>query len=244
MRRSLTYTAALLTTLLTACTPENRQGADLSIRFLTLLPVTSGQPHLAQIALPSHEGITFYSAQNPQVERQPFSYVTAITPEVQAYHDSVSVLPQASFPVLASNINFGLKQSGHEVYSYNGYKGRADALVRWYGGTRVAFLSLINPYPGNEQLHEQDLILLRNSVDRLQVRGIRNIVLLSQYPSGLSPRLLTEIRGLDVVISAGARSETTVTQQGCLAQFQQSALDQLELSFNPNGKVTRCHFQA
>ncbi|MCM0148172.1 hypothetical protein [Photobacterium galatheae] len=228
--------------LLAACSPAEHAEAHLHVRFLTHLPPSPGKADLDVVALPPQEGITFYSAQNPKVESQPFSYVTAITPETKLYSDSASLLPQASYPVLASNIDFGLRKNGDEVYSYNSYKGRADAFIRWYGSSRVAFLALINPYPGNEGLHERDLTLLRNSVDRLQEKGIRNIVLLSQYPTRFSPELLKTIRGVDVVISAGQQTQTTVASKRCIAEFSQTKPDQLTLIFDPKGQINTCSF--
>ncbi|WP_459778270.1 hypothetical protein [Photobacterium sp. R1] len=228
--------------LLAACSPAEQAETHLHIRFLTQLPPSPGKADLDVIAMPAQEGMTFYSAHNPKVEQQPFSYITAITPETKSYSDSASLLPQASYPVLASNIDFGLRQNGDEVYSYNSYKGRADAFIRWYGNNQVAFLALINPYPGSEELHERDLTLLRNSVDRLQVKGIRNIVLLSQYPTRFSPELLKNVQGVDVVISAGQESQTTVTGKRCIAAFSQAKPDKLSLMFDPKGQIKMCSF--
>ncbi|WP_120510474.1 hypothetical protein [Photobacterium salinisoli] len=243
MRRYIFCLFSLMYSLLAGCTPDLQDSAHLQVRFLTQLPPSPSQADLDQVTLPSSEGITFYSAQNPNVERQPFSYITAITSEAREYKDSVNLLPQANYPVLASNIDFGLKQSETGVYAYNRYKGRADALIRWYGNTRVAYLALINPYHDQtDSLQEQDLELLRNSVDRLQIKGIKNIILLSQYPASVSPDLLQAIQGIDVVISTGEHSQTQLAKNVCMAQFSQNRTDNLALVFDARGHLTQCRF--
>ena len=256
--------------LLSACSPKQHQPMTTGISFVTQAPdyllqqSDSNTPqkyapgktlnwlnHQYHIASRLAAGknasyIAFYSDQqhDKPILTPAFSYVTAIISNraESSKHDHNKASQQA---ILASNIDFGADQSAADVFAYNPNKARAEAFEQQQDSESIAYLSLIKQthYEDDAPL-AHDLMVLAHSVDRLATQGRNKIILLSQYDAKYNSQITDQIKGLDVIISAGKQSGVEVVNNSCLATFEQTGVNwqTLFVSFDSDGNILRCRF--
>ncbi|MGF1790356.1 hypothetical protein L4D21_07100 [Photobacterium profundum] len=259
---------------LSACAPQNHhQPVSVTISFLTQVPSLpslkskndnfyssdekqaekietwlSKQIQNAEKVADNNNAdfIAFYSDQDiKKTKLAPnFSYITALvlTPEsIKKYGNTLA----KTKPILASNIDFGLSQSGNNIYAYNPNKTRADTYTQSFNGEDIAYLSLINQSKivGAEP-DSKDLAIIRHTVDRLQINGINKIILISQFSETVTRQLTSTIRGLDVIVAHGEKNNANIDKSTCIATFTSvSPLFQtLDVTFSADGKITQCTF--
>jgi len=264
----------LVVIALSACAPQNHhQPASVTISFLTQvpssLPLKSKSDHFyssdskqavqietwlskqiqdaEKVANNNNaDFIAFYSDQDlNKAELSPnFSYITALvlTPEtIKKYGNTLA----KTKPILASNIDFGLSQSGNNIYAYNPNKARADTYTQAFNGENIAYLSLINQSKmDGAEPDAKDIAIIRHTVDRLQTNGINKIILISQFSETVTRQLKSTIRGLDVIVAHGKKNNTRIENSTCFATFTSESLllHTLDVMFSADGKVTQCDF--
>lgn len=264
MSRTQIILISLFTTLVTACSPAQHQSVDVAISFITQAPDSMLvdkqyqhpaterwlQRHLqqaydqAQVRKAKHIG--FYSDQRTDkpLLTPAFSYVTALVLNEDSIRSiSHTLKPQQS--IIASNVNFGLKQYGTHVYAYNNEKQRSDAYIQYVKGEKIAYLSLIKQSAqANSAPLAEDLVLLGHSVDQLYTRAINKVVLLNQYDEKYAATISKEVKGIDVIISAGKTNKTAMANGSCMAYFDKSKplQNNLYVQFNAFGHVDNCAF--
>ncbi|MGF1700358.1 hypothetical protein L4D09_08585 [Photobacterium makurazakiensis] len=262
-RIQLIITSVLATLLLSACSPKQHKPVDIAVSFITQAPDSMlvndkyQQPMIkrwlrsnlqqafdrAQVNNTKH--IAFYSDQNlnKPLLTPAFSYVTALVLNEQNA-DMARQYIKPNHSIIASNINFGLKQYGAKIYAYNAGKSRADAYIQSVNNEKIAYLSLINQSNQlDDKPEQQDLDIIAHSVDRLYVQGVNKIILLSQYSGMYSSSLANKINGLDVIVSTGENYNTTFSNGSCIAYFDDKGdWKDLYLKFDINGKIISCDF--
>ncbi|MGR5061474.1 hypothetical protein [Photobacterium sp. DNB22_13_2] len=261
--------------LLSACTPKQHQPITTGISFITqapeyLLEASSGQisrekkpqkyaprktvnwlNHQYRIAARKAAEnnaayIAFYSAQqhDKPILTPAFSYVTAIFSN-QDRHEGIDADAMANQAILASNIDFGIAQSGNDIFAYNPNKARAEAYIQKENTESIAYLSLIRQTHSDQDAPlAHDLAVLGHSVDRLATQGQNKIVLLSQYDAQYNSLIANKVKGLDVIISAGASSDIEMENHTCLATFEHTQINwqTLFMTFDSEGNILQCRF--
>ena len=261
---------AIAAILLTACSPKEHQPITTGISFVTqapdyLLQNPGGTPSLKyapkktaswlnhQYRVASRKAadknaayIAFYSDQqhDKPILSPAFSYVTAIISD-HSKNSNPEVRVQGEQAILASNIDFGITQSGNDVFAYNPNKARADVFEQQEDSESIAYLSLIKQTHSEDDAPlAHDLAVLAHSVDRLATQGRNKIVLLSQYDAQYNSHITGQIKGLDVIISAGEVSNVDIQHSTCLATFEHTGVNwqTLYVSFDSDGNILRCRF--
>lgn len=249
----------LVVIALSACAPQNHhQPVSVTISFLTQVPSSlslkkiekwlSKQIQDAEKVAENNNAdfIAFYSDQDfNKTELAPnFSYITALvlTPDsIKKYGNTLA----KTKPILASNIDFGLSQSGNNIYAYNPNKTRADTYTQSFNSEDIAYLSLINQSKiAGAEPDSKDLAIIRHTVDRLQTNGINKVILISQFSETVTRQLTSTIKGLDVIVAHGEKNSANIDKSTCIATFtSESPLFQtLDVTFSADGKVTQCTF--
>lgn len=261
---------AIAASLLTACSPKQHQPITTGISFITQAPDylledssstnskryarkntvnwLSHQYRVAKRKAADNNAayIAFYSDQlrDRPVLTPAFSYVTAMVSGDRLGPNSETGVV-AEHAILASNIDFGMTQSSADVFAYNPNKARADVFEQQEANESIAYLSLIKQTHSEQDAPPAgDLAVLAHSVDRLATQGRNKIVLLSQYDAQYNTLITEQIKGLDVLISAGEISHVAIEHNTCLATFAHTGVNwqTLYIAFDADGNILQCSF--